>query len=442
MARRRRAAEQERERFLPGQLIIRFKPGAVEEVARNSLGRSVRESSVAAAIPDEVRGPLELLRQEAGAVSMKPLFAQQPVTARSGDEAISLRGMHRSLAQSATSPPKRALEGFQLIKLEKEEVTPRLLKKLQASKAVELVERVPNRWLTAADPRIGLQWGLRAIGWFEGRRPNAANVHVAVLDSGVDRPHPDLQDAIEAYRHDGNAARDFTGHGSHVAGIIAAVMNNGVGVAGVANCRLHCWKVFDDPIKAKKKVRFNFDFYSAALAAALDSRIKVVNLSIGGVEYSSPEAAVINELRGAGVIVAAAMGNEYEEGNPVEYPAAYDGALAVGAVDDAGQRASFSCTGGHIGLVAPGTDILSTVPRTMASLATKTRYDSWDGTSMASPFVAGAAALLYAKRPKSKASANAIVKRLISTAKKLPRMRGKKFTSGYGAGLLDLAKAL
>jgi subtilisin family serine protease len=138
----------------------------------------------------------------------------------------------------------------------------------------------------------------------------------------------------------------------------------------------------------------------------------------------------------------AAMGNEFEEGNPKEYPAGYPGALAVGAVDETDKRGSFSCTGAHIGLVAPGVNILSTVPRVKASFANTTDYDSWPGTSMATPHVAGAAALVYGNTAKSKAAAEAVVKRLTSTTKKLPGMKNKKFTREYGSGLLDLDAAL
>ena len=317
------------------------------------------------------------------------------------------------------------------------------MKKLRASNAVEFVEPVPNRWLSAAaDPLINRQWGLRAIHWFDGKHPDTARVDVAVLDSGVDEGHPDLKAAIEEYRHDGNKARDFIGHGTHVSGIIAAVVNNSVGIAGVASCRLHCWKIFDDRRPGSKEEEFNFEFYSQALANALDTGIKVINLSIGGTDRSRTEATIFGELRDDGVIVAAAMGNEFEEGNPKEYPAGYDGPLAVGAVDEVGRRASFSNTGAHIGVVAPGVNILSTVPRQKASDADTTDYDSWDGTSMATPYVAGVAAILYARKEKSKAAGAAIVRRLRSTARKLPLMKKKRFTNGYGSGLIDLSAAL
>jgi subtilisin family serine protease len=264
-------------------------------------------------------------------------------------------------------------------------------------------------------------------------------VHVAVLDSGINSGHPDLEDAAEEYRHDSNKARDFLGHGTHVSGIVAAVVNNAGGIAGVANCRLHCWKIFDDPSPGRSEDDlFNFEIYTSAL----DTDIKVSNLSIGGTQQSNTEAVVFRELRDAGVVAVAAMGNEFDQGNPKEYPGGYGGVLAVGAVDEAERRASFSSTGRHIGLVAPGVNILSTASRQKSVFADSTKYDSWPGTSMATPHVAGAAALLYARQNRSKSAADAIVKRLTSTVKKLPWMKKNKFTSQYGSGLLDLAPGL
>jgi Subtilase family len=113
---------------------------------------------------------------------------------------------------------------------------------------------------------------------------------------------------------------------------------------------------FQEPPTSRPPARqiFDFDFYSQALSAALDSEIKVINLSIGVGLHSETEQIVFNELADSGVTVAATMGNEYEEGNPTEYPAAYDGVMAVGAVDEVDRRESFSNTGAHIALAAPG----------------------------------------------------------------------------------------
>lgn len=429
-------------KHVSGQLIIRFKTSAVKQVAASPLAPTATARMAAQAMPDEVAGPLELLRNEAGLSAVKPLFVTDKPAQGPQPGVMALAAIHGALAKSSTRAPRKSLTGFQLVDVKDKNVTPAMLKRLRASKAVDLVEPVPNRWLSAADPMVNRQWGLRAIRWFDGKHPDATKLHVAVLDSGIDEGHPDLKKSIEEYHHDGNTARDFLGHGTHVSGTIAALINNSVGIAGVANCRLHCWKIFDDPKAGSTEQNFNFEFYSRALASALDSEIKVINLSIGGTENSRAEAAVFGELADAGVVVAAAMGNEFEEGNPKEYPAGYAGPLAVGAIDETDRRASFSCTGAHIGLVAPGVNILSTVPLIKASFAETTDYDSWPGTSMATPHVAGCAVLVYGNTPKSKAAAVAVVKRLTSTARKLPAMKKKKFTREYGAGLLDLAAAL
>jgi subtilisin family serine protease len=425
---------------VPGQLIIRFKTAAVQHVAAQSVSRSAR--SLTAAMPDEIAGPLSVLREQAGLRAVKPLFVPASGSRVPQAGVMAAAGIHRALARSATDAPRTALTGYQLVELKGKTVSAALLKKLRTSKAVDFVEPVPNRWLSASDPLVNRQWGLRAIRWFDGKHPDAKAVHIAVLDSGIDAGHPDLKDAIEQYRHDSAKARDFLGHGTHVSGTIAAIVNNSVGIVGVANCRLHCWKVFEDPPAGSDDPDFNFEFYSTALASALDTDIKVINLSIGGTERSRAEAAVFAELRAAGVIAVAAMGNEFEEGNPKEFPAGYPGPLAVGAVDEADRRASFSNTGAHIGIVAPGVNILSTVPRVKALLADQRDYDAWPGTSMAAPHVAGAAALLYASRNRSKEAADEIIKRLTSTAKKVAGMKKKAFTREYGAGLLDVAAAL
>jgi subtilisin family serine protease len=434
--------EKSRRAYVPGHLIVRFKASAVRHVASTSLPRAATARVAAQVMPDEVVGPLDLLKDEAGLLSMKPLFVASAREQPSQRGIMALAGAHRALAISSTAAPRESLSGFQLVRVRSKEVGRAFLKRLQRSRAIDFVEPVPNRWLSRADPMINRQWGLRAINWFNGPHPDAQDIHVAVLDSGIDSGHPDLAGSVEEYRHDGNSARDFLGHGTHVSGTIAAVVNNSIGIAGVANCRLHCWKIFDDPVHPDDDENFNFDFYSMALASALDANIKVINLSIGGTDRSRAEAAVFRELVDDGVVISTAMGNEYRSGNPTEYPAGYPDTLGVGAIDEADRRAPFSNTGRHIRLVAPGVNVLSTVPRVKASLADHTDYDSWPGTSMATPHVTGAAALVYVHAVKSKAAAAAVRERLTSTAKKLPGMRGKDFTKEYGFGLLDLAAAL
>jgi subtilisin family serine protease len=287
-----------------------------------------------------------------------------------------------------------------------------------------------------------LQWGLRAINWFNANRPDARAVRVGVLDTGIDLTHPDLKGLVAAdrYFHEGTSARDLLGHGTHVCGIIAAVVNNDTGIAGVARCKLTVWKIFGDQPADDGEFYVEGDAYLRALGAARDAGVRVMNLSIGGTASSRTEQLLFARLESAGVTVAAAMGNEYQEGNPTEYPGAYRGVLAVGAVAESLRRSVFSNTGRHIGLVAPGSNILSTLPMKTSQWLTESEYASWSGTSMATPHVAGAAALLAA-RNQTWGPAE-IKKRLADTARKLPMMKKAKWNATYGAGLLDVARAL
>jgi len=448
VTRSRQGRETHTPQYVPHKLIVRFREDALQP-ARAMLARAIHAGravstvrNLAAALPEQVSGPLEMLKRHCGVKRIDPLLAPPP-------RAPELTRMTRSvlsLAASVECPPREQLAGYNVVELESAEISADMLERIQASRAVRFAERVPNRWVSAkrrtrhADPSLNLQWGLRAIDWFAaGKRPSAARVHVALLDTGVDEKHPDLKGAIEAYHRGAHSAQDLPGHGTHVAGIIAALANNGVGIAGVADCRLHVWKVFSDPAGPRSFEEFDDEAYNRALGAVLDSPARIVNLSLGGTASSRTERELIGALVAEGVLVVAAMGNEYEEGNPVEYPAAYANVLAVGAIGEARRRAAFSCTGRHINLVAPGEHILSTLPR-YAFADRATEYDAWDGTSMAAPHVAGVAALVKARDPKR--SGTWIGKRLQKSARRLPAMRGTKFSAAYGHGLVSVAQAL
>ena len=210
---------------------------------------------------------------------------------------------------------------------------------------------------------------------------------VAVIDSGVDLQHPELT-GVELVNFTTAPDRDTTGHGTHVCGIISGRKQSPDGVDGVCRARIMALKALD-PYQPKA--------YYRALAVAT-ARASVINLSLGGQEDPT-ETQLINRALRRGVIVVAAMGNEQEYGNPVLYPAALNGVIAVGAVDSKLNLARFSNTGSHVDLVAPGVGIRSCVPTYKSTLAKHVNYDTFDGTSMAAPFVSAAAALLIAKMP-------------------------------------------
>jgi len=338
-------------------------------------------------------------------------------------------------AGAHTIEPLPGGDGLTLVHLDDAAVSAELLRTVESSPVVAFAERVPARWLsaTAADPRHNRQWGLRAIRWFDTERPDADSVTVAICDTGVDARHPDLTGAIAAYDHEGAAATDIIGHGTHVSGIVAARADDAAGVVGVAGCRVAMWKVFpDEPTEGNFYV--DGSRFLRALNAVATSGAKVLNLSLGGTQSSQAEQLLFDRLESAGVTVVAAMGNEHDDGNPVEYPAAYEHVLAVGAVAETNRRSPFSNTGAHIGLAAPGSNILSTLPTEPSAFRPDTGYAAWSGTSMATPHVAAAAALVAARHPDW---TPADTKEHLRT-----RAAGEKFSEELGAGILDIAALL
>jgi len=255
------------------------------------------------------------------------------------------------------------------------------------------VEQVPARWAAAGavDPLRNLQWGLRAIGWFGVRIPDASEVRVGVMDSGIDDRHPDLRNVDVTYHHGGVSREDIIGHGTHVSGIIAADTNNDIGIAGVARCKLTVWKIFPDR-------RFRGEFYVdeerlwQALGSANREAVRVINLSIYGPATSRTDRILLDRLQRQGIVVVSAMGNEYEEGNRKYYPAAYDSVVAVGAVGEDRRRAPYSNTGPHNRPCRAGSNVLSTFPTRRSGYRPKTSYGAMSGTSMATPHVTAAIA--------------------------------------------------
>ncbi len=426
-------------RYIPGVLVIRWKG----DVVAPSRGRAARRLTTLS-LPETVPASLAYLSRNFG--------LEQVVDVPSGlrlARAPSVRSLTRhadAVARSLTTVPDGP-RGLTVVKLDPKADVRLAARRIVAGpdSPVEYAHPAPARRAFAsgpADPRYNTQWGLPAIEWFTARRPNRSRVRIAVLDSGVDERHPDLKGAIAAYHHGRFSATDLEGHGTHVSGILAAKSNNRIGIAGVTSCKLMCWKVFSDTPQSDGTLYLDNDAYYAALIAVRhEPTVRVLNLSIGGEAEDPTEADLIAALvKDDRILIVAAMGNEYRTGDPVEYPAALPGVLAVGAIDQARRRAGFSNTGKHIGLMAPGTSILSTLPLKPSPFREETEYDSWDGTSMATPFVSGAAALVFSRHPRLTASAARA--RLLERTKHLAAMGRRASTVAYGTGLLDLRKAL
>lgn len=245
-------------------------------------------------------------------------------------------------------------------------------------------------------------------------------VTVAVIDTGVKANHEDLPNLRRVEVTNGKDSlglEDATGHGTHVAGIIGAAMGNGKGGAGIAP---------GATILSLRVVNAAGYIYDSALIAALRTAVKngaqIVNISIGGTAYNAVFQKVINEAAEAGVTVVAAMGNDGT--NCLNYPAGYDNVIGVVSVDRTNNRASGSSYGTWGDVAAPGAAVWSTTYNGS--------YGPKSGTSMASPVVAGVAALYKSVHPD--ATPAQITARLKATA-----TRGG---SDLGAGIVNAAAAL
>ncbi|HET7290994.1 MAG TPA: S8 family serine peptidase [Vicinamibacteria bacterium] len=428
--------------YVPGLLVVRVH----EDVARGM-------PRVAGA------GPAALRRIRLPTKVLAPLAALRRRTLREVTPVFSRATHGRPLAKAHTSvqaafvtsvqdADEADLRGINVLRFSDDAEVERAARELRGSPGIQYAHRVPARWpaarkttLPANDPLLNRQWGLRAIRWFDlDPLPDARGVRVGVLDTGVDAKHPDLR--VSRYAHDRASAEDVVGHGTHVAGIIAARSNNRVSLTGICRCALYAYKIFGDEPAEDGDYYVDEVAYQRALNQARRDGMRVINLSIGGTRFSRTEELLIGRLVDSGCVVVAAMGNEYVEGNPTEYPAAYEGVIAVGASNEANRRAPFSNTGRHIALVAPGTNILSTLPMRTSAYRDEqdTEYNAWSGTSMATPHVTAAAALVLARDPKL--SPPEVANLLSHSARKLPGMRKADFTQAYGHGLLDVSAAL
>jgi len=247
---------------------------------------------------------------------------------------------------------------------------------------------------TSNDPYLPNQWGLSKIrasdpgesAWNYSH--GNSDVLLAVVDTGIDQNHADLIGKIAKNKNCSSSSTvdDRYGHGTHVAGIAAAATNNSKGVAGTGyNVRL---------INAKGLGDNGSGYYSwiaNCITWAADNGAAVINLSLGGASSLQILEDAVNYAWNKGVVVVAAAGNS--NSSSASYPAFYGNAIAVAATDSNDQKASFSNYGGWVDIAAPGVSIYSTAPNHTNKLKIY-NYAYLSGTSMATPFVSGLAALL------------------------------------------------
>ncbi len=259
---------------------------------------------------------------------------------------------------------------------------------------------------TTNDPKVGSQWqynntkysttnkgdidayeawnGGSTTTW-DGGTTGVSSTAIAILDTGIKEEHEDLTGKVTKRVNytDSSTNDDVHGHGTHVAGSAAALTNNEKGVAGTCpSCALYNVKVLGDTGSGYNS------WIANGITWATDNGAQVINMSLGGSSSSSTLQSAVDYAWSKGVIVVAAAGNSNT--NAQHYPAAYTNAIAVGATDDTDAKASFSNYGSSwVDVAAPGVGILSTT--------NDGGYQTKNGTSMATPHVAGEAGLIWSK---------------------------------------------
>jgi subtilisin len=270
-----------------------------------------------------------------------------------------------------------------------------------------------------------LVWGgVQGATSIASGRVTGAGVKVAIIDTGIDSTHPDLAGNYAGGTNciTGGSPADDNGHGTHCAGIVAA-MDNGSGVIETApKASLYAVKALNSSGSG------SYSDIIEGVQWCANNGINVASMSFGGSSNSASLQSACNAAYAKNVLLVAAAGNSGSGTDTVSYPAKYDSVIAVSATDSSNNRASFSSTGPSVELAAPGVAIRSTIPGGS--------YQSWSGTSMACPHVSGVAALVIQS---GITSAPAVRQQLQATATDLGAS-GRD--TSFGFGLINADRAV
>ena len=433
-------------KYVPHQVIVRLR----STPALPKAEMTASEAGIASA-------DLGSLLQSVHATQIKKLY-EDPGLQSQGSSSL-----NPPFAQSALNEYKSQLERTFVVSLDSDMSVEEVVAQLKARSDVDYCE--PNHYLKPSrapnDTAYANLWALQNTGQtgnkttydpssgVAGRDIDAeaawdtvtgsATIVVAVVDSGVELAHPDLSANLttgwDFGDNDSNPNDDcfnsideyYTdGHGTHVAGSIAAIGNNGSGVTGVG------WGVKVMPLKAATyQCFFPESAVASAINYAVDHGARVINISLGNdtddVTIRNAVAAAVS----AHVAVISAAGNE--SASVKSYPAAYPGVLAVAATDRNDTVASFSNFGSWVGLAAPGVAIYSTY------LTAGGSYGYKSGTSMASPITAGVAALVLSRYPTL--TGEEVITRLKASCENIDALNPNR-VGQIGAGRLNAARAI
>ena len=373
--------------FVPGELLVKFKPGI-----------SVKPSVSAKGIATTGYSSIDKLNEQYNVTSLEKVF---------------------KTAKKSFAKEILYLTNIHILKLPADADILAVVEAYQKDPNVEYAE--PNyiyhtSIITPNDPGFVYQWALNQSSDHDIDAPEAwdiargnESIVIAIVDTGVDWDHPDLatniwnnsDEILDGNDTDGNGyiddvggwdfvnndnnPMDDNGHGTHCAGIASAVTNNSVGIAGV------CWNCTIMPIKGlnSEGSGSNTDLSNAIIYAA-DNGADVISMSWGSYSSSNLLKDALNYTYNKSVILVAAAGNYYPIGTcSKHYPAGYDNVIAVAATDSSDARASFSNWGSWIDVAAPGIEIYSAY--------WNDTYATLSGTSMSCPFVAGLTGLILSK---------------------------------------------
>ncbi len=349
-----------------------------------------------------------------------------------------------------------------VLELDPADSADRAIARLRATGLYATVERDVLRYALVVpnDPSFARQWSLHNTGQTGGTsgvdigattawntRTDGSSVIVAIVDSGIRLTHSDLAgnlwtsngihgiNAIVASGSAGyNDPTDDNGHGTHVAGIIGAVGDNGIGISGVGwQAKLMALKFI--PSDGGGSLSDELE----CIQFAISHNAKIINASFGSSSSSSTELAALKSARDAGIIFVAAAGNGIDDNGvsadndtTASFPANYplDNIVSVAATTSTDALASYSNYGGLVDLGAPGDEIYSTYN------ASDSSYATLSGTSMAAPHVTGALAMLWAQFPND--SYRQIINRLLRSSTKTSALNGRV----QSGGRLNLAQAI
>ena len=351
-----------------------------------------------------------------------------------------------SVEQLFPDTPEQGLDAIYKVRFPADRAVLEMVAALSGDPSVRFAE--PNHLYHLSDTTVAapddalytMQWHLNNTGQTGGRAgadlhaadawavtTGSADVLIAVIDSGIDYRHDDLDDGRVRtdidwdYVNGDDDAMDDDGHGTHVAGSIAAESNNGIGVTGLM------WQASLVPYKVCDRTgSCATDAIAKAIRQAAHFDVDVINMSLGGSCSQTIADAVNYAYFDHGMVIVAAAGNS---GAGVSYPAAFPPVIAVGAVDYNDRIAYFSSFGPEIDVVAPGVNVLSTIPYN--------GYESYSGTSMASPQVVAVVGLILAQHP---GIDNDVVRALVRQA--VDDLGAVGFDNRYGYGRINAAKAV